>query len=271
MKKIPLALVVFYLMTAITSCKKSSGSSQPKETVLSQALSNGNLWLQFEYNDKKQLSKLTEYDLATGKPDYSQAFQYDAKGRLDMILDYNSDGKFSGREEYSKDLAGNFTQVEFFDVASDPKKVVTRVMYTYKEGYIVKEAWIDLNTGKEVSYRKYVWYLNGNLRSSEYYGDLDPLTLSYKAEYSPIGNPLPETIAKHSGYPINFWNYYFVAEEIHNTYSAAFGGPVDYKEVMSQRKYNAEGLLTEQTITNKHTVPADADEVSQMTYVYIQI
>jgi hypothetical protein len=271
MKKALSALSVVLLFICIAGCKKNS-SGGPKETVLSQVFINGKLQLDYEYNDKQQLSKITEYDPLTGKPEYSQAFTYDSKGRLDDILDYNANGKLTAKEEYHKDLAGNFTKRDFFDLSgTDSGKVVSRVEYTYKEKRIIKEAWVDLVTGKEYAYRKFAWYVNGNMKSSEYYGSLTPVTLWWKSEYSPAGDSLPATLVKHAAYPVNFWNWYFVAEEIHSSTEAAAGTPTDYTEFISNRKYNEEGLLIEQTIIKKHTVPILKDVESKMKYVYKQI
>ncbi len=272
MKRMLSTLLTVLVIAGIAGCKKNgSGGSSPL-TVLSQVFSDGKLQLQYDYNDKQQVSKITEYDLASGKPDYSQEFIYDKRGRLENILDYNNSGKQTGKQQFFKDLDGHFTRVDYSSLTgTDSGKVVTRIEYTYnKQGFIVKEAWVDLVTGKPTSYRANAWDANGNLKTSDYYGQLNPAVLWWTTEYT-AGKPLPETLAQHSGYPINFSLYYFVAEEIHTSLIAGYGTPEDYTEFMTGRTYNNEGFLTDQTITLKHKVPISVDKVSVMKYVYKQI
>ncbi len=262
--------VLVLLVLTIGSCKKTT-SSDPKETVLSQVLENGKLWLKYEY-DKGQVSKVTEYDVATGKPSNSQTFSYGHNGKLETIISYNASGKPGSKQAFAKDLGGNFTKVDFIALTgADSGKVVNRIKYTYKGGHIVKEAWVDLVTDKEYSYRKHTWYDNGNLQSTEYYGQLTPTpVLWYKAEYSPAGDSLPAALDKHRGYPINFEHFNFVAEEVHYKNEAGFGTD-EYTYLMSGRKYNNKGLLSEQTITTKYISPAKPSQASDRKYEWIEI
>src|SRR5262249_43907376 len=147
-------------------------------------------------------------------------------------------------------LSGTIIKSDFIDVTgADSGEVITSMSYNWdKKGFLIKESWLDLVTGKPYAYRKHTWYDNGNLKSTDYYGSINPDVLWWKSEYSHAGNPLPESIAGHSGYLINFENFYFVAEEIHYTTTAVAGGPKEYIEKMSKRKYNEQGLLTQQNI-----------------------
>lgn len=272
MKRILHYLFVILLPAMLViACKKNSGP-KPTELLLSKVYHNEKLELEYEYDDENRLAKITEYDLASGKPAYSDAFTYDRSG-IKTINSYNSSGKLTSIGKYSRDLSGQLTKLEYFGVSgADSGKVVTRIKYTSnKQGQIVKEAWVNLLTDKEVSYRKLSWYDNGNLKSSEYYGSVNPDVLWWETSYSPAGDSLPEQISGHSGYPVNYLNFYFSAEKIHYNITAIAGGPKEYEEVMSKREYNDAGLITKQNIATNYINPLQLSPKVEKRYEYIEL
>lgn len=268
---------IFYLSAVLVSffllpgCKKNSSAPQEKEYLLSKVYHNGKLEYSYEYNDKNQLSKITGYDVLSGKTDYFQEFYYDRKN-IKAIHSFDGNGKATGIQKFSSDLAGNITKSDFIDVTgADSGEVVNRITYTWdKKGHLIKETWADLLSGKPTSYRANTWYDNGNLKSSTTYGSVNPDVLWWSTEYSP-GNALPESLAGHTGYLINFEYYYLVSEEVHNKIEASGGGPKENIEKMSKRKYNEQGLLTEQTISTENITPALLSAQYSKKYDYIEV
>lgn len=276
MKKIFLKTgIVLFMVPCVLSCKDDPGPSLATETVLSKVFVDGELEKEYLYNSDKQLDQIREYDGPTGQLKHYTKFEYDARGDLQNEISYNADGKVTGRNEYLKDSDGKFISSERVTLTgADSGKVITRHTYEYdEEGYISKQTWLDLDTQEEESYRAFFYHANGNLKSYEYYWSLIPTPeKAFEVRYRPEGRPLPESISKQRGYPINLSLYLLVAEQIeYETFDTALATTGEYHELISGRIYDNEGFVTEQTITYKYLLPVKPDEVVKMNYEYIKI
>lgn len=269
----------FILLTVlcITSCKDDPEPkpSLPSEMVLSKVFRDGKLEFEYRYSESKQLEQIREYELSTGLLVYFTEFQYDNRGFLEKEVGYNENEKAISSKKYLKNGSGQFLSSDFIPlVGDDSGQVTTRYKFEYnKAGYISKESWYDPETDTEKSYRSYYYYPNGNLERYEYYWSVVPAPeKAFETRYSSAGQTLPENIYKHRGYAINFWMYYFVAEKIeYEIFDSALSPAGEYHEVIGDRIYNSQGLITAQTITYKYILPAQPDEVISITFEYIEI
>ena len=267
----------FMLLTilCITACKDDSEPSLPKEMVLSKVFRDGKLELGYRYNANQQLEQIREYNKSTGLMSYYSEFQYDTRGFLQNEISYDAEEKPTSNKKYLKNNSGQFLSCELIPLTgADSGKVTIRYKYEYNnEGYISKESWYDPETDTEDSYRQYYYYPNGNLEHYEYYWTLVPSPeKAFEVRYSSASQVLPENISKHRGYPINFNLHLFVAEKIeYKTLDSGLGPASEYHELISDRVYNSQGLITEQTITTSYIFPEQPDNVVHMMYEYDEI
>lgn len=276
MKKILLktSLAILTVLYAV-SCKDDPDPSRSMVTVLSKEFRDGKLELEYQYNSNRQLEKIIGYDVSTGQMEYYMKFEYDTRGYLQNEIGHNADGKATGRTQYQKSSDGKFIGSELMVLTGvDSGTVAVRYTYEYNDqGYISKMTWHDPDTGDEESFMDYSYYTNGNLESYEYYlvGGASP-EKAFAVKYSPAGDPLTDDISKRRGYPLNLDLYKLVAEEIHyELFDTWLSSPGEYDELITDRVYDSEGFVTEQTITTKYILPAQPDDVIKMKYEYVGI
>ena len=275
MKKTSFLLSFMFIVICITACKDDSEPALPKEMVLSKVFRDGKLELEYRYNADKQLEQIREYDKSTGLLDYYNEFQYDTRGFLQNEITYNADEKPTSTKKYLKNNNGQFVSSEFIPLTgADSGKVTTRHEFEYnKEGYISKHSWIDPETDTEESFQSFYYYPNGNLEYYEYYLALEPSPEKVsEVRYSPASQLLPENIGKRGGYPINFDLLLLVAEEIkYKILDSAWGPASEYHELISDRVYNGQGLVIEQTMTYKYILPEKPEQIIYFTFEYMEI
>jgi len=264
-------LTSFFFM----SCKDDPAPSVSVETVLSKVFVDGQLEREYKYNSGKQLEQMLQYKTTTGQLTSYVEFEYDTRGFLQNETAYNSDGKPTGRTQYLKDADGRFISSEYRPlVGTDSGKVTSRKTFEYNEkGLISKQAWNDPDTQEEESYQVYFYFPNGNLERYEYFWTVAPVPeKAVEASYSPAGQPLPESLSRLMASPINLSLYNFVAEKIeYEIFDTALASAAEYHELITDRVYDNDGFVTEQTITSKYIAPASPDDVIKMTYEYKKI
>ncbi|WP_257666399.1 hypothetical protein [Parapedobacter tibetensis] len=250
----------FYLMAWVIfipgACKRDHNPSPApeKETVLSKIYKNGVLYMEYSYDaNMKAINRINTYK-SDGQLQNAVEFAYDSNGLLGSYTNYDDSGEPTTKMLFTKDENGHFQEGELVSLSgANTGQVVNRHKYSYNaDGLINREAWLSLSTGAEKSAREYTYYPNGNLKAYHYYEKLQPMAmLSHKAEFSPAGSPLPETIAKHKGYPINFLIYEFVAEKIHYTIydNSGSGDDTEYAYHFTDREYNEQGFVISQNNT----------------------
>jgi hypothetical protein len=265
--------IVFFLVVIclFTECKKDK-SSGTKETVLTKVIKNGKLTDEFVYS-KKRMIRANAYDEITGEFDYATGFEYDLSGKLVKENEYSQPNKIGAQIIYTWGADGKISQHEYKSLSgNDSGQIVARVKYDYDAlGRINKLSWVDLVTDETVTTNVLTYYSNGNLRSSAIYYHYNPLpTLQWETNYS-AGEPLPQSLSKFQGYPINFLLYDLVAGERHFYY---YGNGIVTKEtndIFTNRLYNEKGYLMQQTIKQKTILPAAPDKLIQMEYEYAEL
>lgn len=277
-KNYELLTTAVLILIGIASCKNDPEPlplEEVKETVLSKVFVDGKLEQEFLYNADKQLAQIDVYNLTTGVISFSTQFEYDNSGLLQKEISLNAEGKPTSHKQYTKNADGEFVSSQFKVLTgADSGKVTILNKFFYNEaGLLNKESWHDPETEEEESYRTYLYYPNGNLERSEYYWGANLETeKTYEVRYSPAGNALPESISRRRGYPVHFTLYMLVAEKIESeNFDTPVSTPYESHQVISDRVFNEEGLVTKQTVTHKHILPEKPDEVVEMMYEYIEI
>src|SRR5690349_5378842 len=199
-------IVIFLLMVFLfTACKKDK-SPGTKETLLTKVIKNGKLTDEFIYSSQKRMIRTNAYDEVTGQFAYATGFEYDLTGKLVKENAYSQPDKISGQVIYTWGQDDRLSQHEYKSLSgNDSGKIVARVKYTYDgSGRINKLSWVDLVTGETVTTNVLTYYTNGNLRSSAiYYHNSVIPALQWETAYS-AGEPLPQSLNKSKGYPINY-------------------------------------------------------------------
>jgi hypothetical protein len=269
MKKIILVLLSAALLAA---CKK--GDSLPKKIFLSKIIVNEHLETEYTYNSEGQLATEKLYDEHSP---YALVFRYeynyDASGNIQEVKCYQlPDNKLVSRNLFTLDNLGRLVSNTYYTPnGAYPGTFNTKIDHEYnKNGRVIKQTWSD-EDGEPGSYRNQSYYPNGNMRSSETYwlysGAPEKV---WGSSYGPSDTTLPATFYSIKAYPLNFYYNQLVSSYInHFTYD---DGQVDgeWKEIMSDRKFNARGLVTGQKITSKQIIPAGPDAVKTMKYEYVE-
>lgn len=267
MKTISLFLLIAVFLTA---CKKNS-TSGAKQTVLSKVIKNGKLTEEFLHSFQKRMVRINSYDELTGQFDYAYTFEYDLAGKMVLESQYSQTNKLIAQVIYTWGPGDKLDQHEYKSLSgADSGHITTRVKYSYDAaGRISKQSWVDLVTGDVFTSRDLSYYDNGNLRSSSvyYYYNAVP-TLQWTTEYGP-GDPLPGSILKSRGYPINFALYDLVAGDKHFYLYQNGAVSGETNQIFTNRQYDENGYLLQQTIKQKNILPAAPDKLIQMKYEYV--
>jgi hypothetical protein len=185
---------------------------------------------------------------------------------LETEYTYNSEGQLA-----TDNLGRIVSNTYYTPNGAYPGTFNTKIDHEYnKNGRVIKQTWSD-EDGEPGSYRNQSYYPNGNMRTSETYwlysGAPEKV---WGSSYGPSDTTLPATFYSIKAYPLNFYYNQLVSSYInHFTYD---DGQVDgeWKEIMSDRKFNARGLVTGQKITSKQIIPAGPDAVKTMKYEYVE-
>ncbi len=260
----------FVLACLITACKKEK--SPDKETVLAKIYQNDKLIYEFVYSSEKMI-RLNTYDELTGQFDYANSFEYDHAGTLVLEKSYGQSNKLSSQVMYTSDATGKIMYHEYMDLNGvDSGHITTRVNYSYDaSGRVSQQTWTDPVTKDTSSFRRLTYYPNGNIKSLDSYLYYLSPNLQYKVKYSPEGAPLPESLVKHRGYPVNFLLFDLVSgeEHVYNYNDEQVVG--ERKQIFSNRHYDANGYLQTQTVTERNIIPGGPDRVVQMRYEYAEL
>ena len=276
MKRIILSVSISSLLVlAFIACKKNK-TSEPPIAVLSKQYINDTLYTEYLYNNNKQLERFNYYNKVTGEIAESEVFEYDMQGHLKTVvtLEY---GEPLWRDEYFTDEEGRFISRErAHDSGPDSGTVFHRLIYTYNnKGDLKRETEVELtDDSKQENFYEYSFYTNGNIKSVKYYRQVSPVLIKGSERFfNPEGTALPENYSKSNPYPYN-WHYsYLTAGDIHITYYSVDGITVvdEVVETITKRKYDEQGLITQQTVTTEFPFSGDQTEVNKWRYEYINL
>jgi hypothetical protein len=218
------------------------------------------------------LVRYNEYNEKTGNFEYASGFEYNAEGKMIIENEYSSTNKLSAQILYTRLPGGGISYHQYKSLSgADSGQLTNRVNYSYDgAGRISQLAWVDLVTNVVETTSDYTYYNSNNLRSSAVYYYSGGPELQWITNYTD-GNPIPSSLLKHQGMPMNFIYFDMVTGERHFTGYNIGAVKYDSKETFSDRKHDNAGFLQSQTITRKSTLPLLPNEVIQAKYEYIQL
>jgi hypothetical protein len=270
MKKIILVFVCAALMTA---CKKNGSS--PKTILLSKVLVDGHTEVEYIYNSAGQL--ITEKFYEEHSPFsyiYRNEYTYDASGKPKEFKGYNMpSNQLEEQNLFTLDGQGRIVRTAYYSINGNPPGTFsTYIDNEYNaNGRVSKQTWKDEDE-KVQTYRQVQYYPNGNMRTSETWHQWGgPVAeKAWGASYGPSDTSLPASFFNVKVFPVNFYYAYLACSYInHFNYEDGLVSG-QYREEMSNRQFNARGLVTQETITTKSIKPAGPESVRLLQFEYIE-
>jgi hypothetical protein len=254
-------------------CKKDTSS--PKQILLSKSFVDGKIETEFIYNSDGQLKEEKNYweKLGTWQLGNRAVYSYDANGMLKEKHSYDMPANIvSSHSVFTVNDLGEITRNAIYNTP-DSGKLSFYIDHEYNgDGGVKQQTWKDEDE-KIQTFRTLNYYPNGNMRTSESFYQWGGPTAEkvWGSSYGPSDTTLPASFYNIKAYPVNFYYSYLTSSYInHYTYE---DGAVEtqYQEIISDRKYNKWGLVTEEKITTKHIKPVKADEVRTVKFEYVEL
>ena len=271
MKKIMLLLVCAALLAA---CKKNADS--PKTILLSKILVDGHTETEYTYNSAGKLTAEKSYDEHSPFAlVYRTEYIYDAAGNLKESKTYNMpSNELKNHNVFTLDAQGRIARTAYYSVdGALPGTFSTYIDNEYNaNGRVSKQTWKDEDE-KVQTYRLLQYYPNGNMRNSEtWYQWGGPVAeKQWASSYGPSDTSLPASFYSVKAYPVNFYlNYMTSSYLVHYTYDDDGQVSGQWREDISNRQFNARGLVTQQTITRKQIKPAGSEDVRVLEFEYVE-
>jgi hypothetical protein len=267
--------LLFIVLSAalLGACKKDASS--PKNILLSKTFVDGKIETECIYNSDGQLKEEKNYweKLGTWQLGNRAVYAYDANGRLKEKVSYDMPSNtLSSHYVFTVNDLGNITRIAIYN-ASDSGKLSFYIDHEYNsDGSVKQQTWKDEDE-KIQTYRVLNYYPNGNMRTSESYYQWGGPTAEkvWGSSYGPSDTTLPASFYSVKAYPVNFYYSYLTSSYINHFLFD--NGAVDEQtqEVMSDRKFNKHGLVTEVKVTTKHIKPVKTDEVRTLKFEYVEL
>lgn len=262
-------------MRSAAGSLQKNGSS-PKAILLSKVLEDGHLETEFTYNSKGQLIEEKYYsENSPFELNDRSEYIYDAAGNLKELKGYDMpSNELDQYNAFTLDGEGRIARTTYYSVnGSLPGTFSTHIDYEYnKNGRVINQFW--KNEDEELqTYRQLQYYPNGNMRSSEvwYQGGGLGAEKQWSSSYGPSDTSLPASFYTIKAYPINFY-YNYMTSSIINHYTYDDDGKVEeqWRDEISNRQFNARGLVTQETITTKQIKPAGPESVKVLQFEYVE-
>jgi hypothetical protein len=271
------SIVLFLALSmCIISCKKEGGSSQPKETLISEIHRGGLTAIKFQYNADNLLSKIESFKLdpSNNTLDSHVDFQYNDKGHITQFTSYLMPGSVAaGKAVFEYDENDRMVKANSYNLQSiSPNVATSTTTFTYNgSGKVIKSTEKDKN-GKLIEQVNFLYYDGGHFKERQAWLDNGgALWMKRKTSFSLPSGDYPsglEQLRVILGSDVVAAMY---SESISYVTYSAIGSITHHRsEQMSAREFNEDGTLKKQVITDKFVVPEADDEVSFEEYVYIK-
>jgi hypothetical protein len=262
-----------FIAALLTACRKDS--SPPGPVFLSKVILDGELLVEYVYNDEGQLIIEKNYDEHPGNTDLVSEYRYtyDGQGKLKEMTGYEMpENKPFFKYVYELGKAGNITRVAYFSTSGmDSGEIKSYQDYEYNsDGRAVKV----ISKGEDekiTSYREYKYFRNGNLRTMETYTQSGGgLEKSFNTSYSAGDTTLPESFYTVTALPANYYYPWLVSSYVES--SIINDGLITerYGYFISDREYNSRGLLKKHTITLQSLLSAVQEPPKVQEYEYVE-
>lgn len=264
---------LFVLVAAfIFSCKKDSGSSG--DPLFSKYFENGKLEEEYIYDADGKMTQSKSYgdEMGVNVVKGITEYNYDKDGKLTEAISRSvPSNKVSSSQKYKLDASGNLSRLSLhWGAGSDSGEMYLYIDYKFNGNKrLVKQTWHDAD-GKVTNYRDMEYYDNGNMKSVISY-NVSGLTTekSHAMIFGPSDMVMPASLYNVTAMPLNYHYAYSVSSMVQN-----FGYEDGIKDSeteyhMSQKEYNAHGLVKKQKMALKKILPAGTDENYEWAYEYV--
>src|SRR5688572_4612129 len=270
-------IIVTVISLFLVACKKeSSGDTKQKETLLSEAYSDGLLALRFSYDANNYVNKLESFntDPADNSLNSYVVFQHHADGRIKQYTGYSMPVNVAGvKVTLEYDSSGKLTRSSFFDLQGiSPNSAQTTTAYTYNvKGKVIKMVEKKKN-GELVLQTNLSYYEDGHVKEAQLWREQDEqLWLANKTSYSSPNGYYPSGLEKVSillgtDFIVNMYS-----ETITYLKYSQAGVIMNHRnEQMSAREFNEDGTLKKQISTTKFINPVLDDQDYVIEYKYLK-
>lgn len=278
MKSIVLSAVFIFSISIFISCKKdgSGGSSQPKETLLSEARVNGMTSMKINYNSDRLPAKLESYSIDPANPKMVQYldFKYNAEGKITEVTSFEMPANQPvSKSVFEYDANGKLAKGYAYDLQSiDPNTPYITSTFTCNDKNLVTKIVDKDKSGKSLYQRNLSYFEDGRTKEHQLWqpnGDM--LWMSGKVTYSSPSGSYPAGLDQlRSIIGGDMFGILYSDVVVELKYSKVGVITNHIKEQMSNREFDEEGFLIKQTVTRDIIVPAVEGEVLAMELKYIK-
>lgn len=278
MKQSPLKplFFTFILVGSFLSCKKED--SHKKEPLLSRVVYNGLNGYKLYYSDKNLWTKweLFKLDAVDNSLSVYMTMEYNDKDQLTKLSQFSMPGDVpSQRLFFEYDNSGKQTGYSLYDLqGANPSKPYLKGAFAYNQQNQLGTVTIRKDNGDLYAYYSLSYYPNGFLKERDEYDETvtHQLRLTGKTIYSiPIDNSI-KGWEKMAVLPLDGDEltrkprYETVQRYIYNN------GVLmkNIKESTSARENNSDGTLKRLTSTTQNITPVSADQVNIYEFEYVQ-
>jgi hypothetical protein len=270
MKKI---LLILLTVACCYACKKDS--SPDKKLLLSKVYEDGLLKLEYLYDSDKKPQRRNSYSTGTGQSVFNgfRLYQY-ANGLPKEVSDYNKDNQFYNRYTLQYDVNNRPTRLDYYNSAN------TLVLYYTLDynvnGKISGYTATNVATNKKSLEGQFTYDQHGQVAGINRYNFIGLVKTKYDST---------TFVFENKAFP-DWWSYYEIIPiiglpngdktffDMHCTSSFYYyvDAPPSISEMAySNKKYNNEGLITEQQVSRTSTnIGAPVVTLIQKTYEYTE-
>ena len=278
MKQSPLKILFFtlFLVGSFLSCKKED--SPKKEPLLSRVVYNGLNGYKLYYSDKNLWTKweLFKLDATDNSMSLYMTMEYNDKDQLTKLSQFSMPGDVPAQRLFFEyDNSGKQTGYTLYDLqGANPSKPSLKGTFVYNQQNQLSTVTIKKDNGDLHAYFSLSYYPNGYVKERDEYDETitHQLRLTSKTIYSiPIDNSI-KGWEKMAVLPLDGDEltrkprYETVQRYMYNN------GVLmkNIKESTSARESNADGTLKRLTSTTQTITPASPDQVNIYEFEYIQ-
>lgn len=275
MKKLKQVMIVMIAVGFLASCRKditSAGIQDKQELLLSRKYTGNELEAEYIYSLGRDLVRKNFYTNMNGQPVIHRytIYEYNNENKIGEARLYMSNAQLNNLNIFTY---GNNNKVIRSDYYTQAGLSLIYLFHYNSLNQLVKISEINPVMFQTVNYREYSYDGLGRLQSERLYNLYNnQFKLNIELRYQEQTDP---SVYKHwnifQHYPTDFFVQEMTAGKIQH-FSYDLNGNMEGHSIRtySNRQYNTAGLLVQQTLTVKFTLPAMPDEVVTEKFEYVE-